>query len=504
MLDPLIDPASRADALRVLYGHLRFGESCAIVGLNDVGKTTLLSLALMPATAQRYGRGAAQRGADTPTTTGAAGSDKVDASPATSSTRTVGARRPTEGRLMVRVDCNLLATSTERELYAVMAQGLAGAARVRGQALAAGLADLAVGPPDLAAVARLVAAYLERAHSAVQPATSGLPAALEFESFLATLVEEFGLQVAFLFDEFDATYRQMEARVALALRAFRNRLGLALAYVVAVDQPLERIRQGAVGGETAEFEELFVGRSHVLGPLQPTTAAAFVERYFASRSVPVADWTPPVLAALTGGHPGLLWTACAAATRQTHTSPAQIERDLLASPEVRAECENVWTRLPSDERQALVSGSQDASRSETAPLIDALRERGLLRPGAGSELAIPLLERYLARTAETKAVGLLFDLQTGEIAVDGRPLLAPLGPTEFRLLSLLYGRAGALVTKDEIARAIWPEEERLGRIDDARIDKLVDRVRAKIEPDPRTPRFLHTVRGLGYRFVPHH
>ena len=38
-------------------------------------------------------------------------------------------------------------------------------------------------------------------------------------------------------------------------------------------------------------------------------------------------------------------------------------------------------------------------------------------------------------------------------------------------------------------------------LDDARIEKLVSRLRAKIEPDPTNPRYLTTLRGRGYKLV---
>jgi two-component system response regulator RegX3 len=38
-------------------------------------------------------------------------------------------------------------------------------------------------------------------------------------------------------------------------------------------------------------------------------------------------------------------------------------------------------------------------------------------------------------------------------------------------------------------------------VDDTRIEKLVSRLRAKIEPDPSTPRYIVTVRGRGYKLV---
>jgi DNA-binding response OmpR family regulator len=68
---------------------------------------------------------------------------------------------------------------------------------------------------------------------------------------------------------------------------------------------------------------------------------------------------------------------------------------------------------------------------------------------------------------------------------------------EFKLLSHLYSRKGAIVPKHEVYQHMWP-----GRSADkcvAALDKLLSRVRAKIEPNPARPRYLLTVRGRGYR-----
>jgi two-component system response regulator RegX3 len=48
--------------------------------------------------------------------------------------------------------------------------------------------------------------------------------------------------------------------------------------------------------------------------------------------------------------------------------------------------------------------------------------------------------------------------------------------------------------------AVWGEDY-IDQVDDARIDKLLSRLRAKVEPDSGNPRYLITVRGRGYRLV---
>jgi len=92
---------------------------------------------------------------------------------------------------------------------------------------------------------------------------------------------------------------------------------------------------------------------------------------------------------------------------------------------------------------------------------------------------------------------LVVDEATGDIWVDRRPV--QLSPKQYALLSLLWARHGRVCSKDEIARAVWPECK--GEIYDYQIESLVKRLRAKLEPDPAQPALLVTVRGHGYRLV---
>jgi pSer/pThr/pTyr-binding forkhead associated (FHA) protein len=89
------------------------------------------------------------------------------------------------------------------------------------------------------------------------------------------------------------------------------------------------------------------------------------------------------------------------------------------------------------------------------------------------------------------------DSQTKTIILNGQPLVPPLTVKEFQLLEMLYQRKGQVVSKDEIAQAVWDYEV----YDYNAIDALVYRVRQRIEPDPSHPRYLITQRGFGYRLM---
>lgn len=74
-----------------------------------------------------------------------------------------------------------------------------------------------------------------------------------------------------------------------------------------------------------------------------------------------------------------------------------------------------------------------------------------------------------------------------------------LTPIEFRLLHALMRNAGRTLTHDVLLNSVWGYEY------DGYSNQIavyIRRLRAKIEPDPSDPRYLITVRGLGYKFEP--
>lgn len=100
--------------------------------------------------------------------------------------------------------------------------------------------------------------------------------------------------------------------------------------------------------------------------------------------------------------------------------------------------------------------------------------------------------------AERIEVGALaIDATTMEVTVRGTPVT--LTTIEFSLLHVLAQRAGRVLAREQLLQLLH------GTADDAfdrSIDVVVSRVRAKIEEDPRNPRLLKTIRGVGYMLTP--
>ncbi len=68
---------------------------------------------------------------------------------------------------------------------------------------------------------------------------------------------------------------------------------------------------------------------------------------------------------------------------------------------------------------------------------------------------------------------------------------------EFSLLAYFASRPGRALTRDDILNAVWGNSV---IVTPRSIDRCVTTLRAKIEPDPHNPRYIHTIRDIGYRF----
>ena len=110
-----------------------------------------------------------------------------------------------------------------------------------------------------------------------------------------------------------------------------------------------------------------------------------------------------------------------------------------------------------------------------------------------------VLRRSVAEpTGETIAIADL-EIDPGSFSVRRRGEEVPLTATEFRLLLELARRPKQVFTRELLLELVW-NYDYLG--DSRLVDVAVQRLRAKIEDDPKQPKLIHTVRGVGYRLNP--
>jgi two-component system, OmpR family, response regulator RegX3 len=127
------------------------------------------------------------------------------------------------------------------------------------------------------------------------------------------------------------------------------------------------------------------------------------------------------------------------------------------------------------------------------------------KPYSPRELVARIRAVLRRRTAEavdagtpTLAAGpVRMDVERHVVTVAGQTVQLPL--KEFELLELLLRNAGRVLTRGQLIDRVWGADY-VG--DTKTLDVHVKRLRSKVEPEPSTPRFIVTVRGLGYKFEP--
>ncbi|MBB6118266.1 response regulator [Nocardiopsis algeriensis] len=116
------------------------------------------------------------------------------------------------------------------------------------------------------------------------------------------------------------------------------------------------------------------------------------------------------------------------------------------------------------------------------------RIRAVLRRRGEDEVVLP---------AALEAGPVRMDVERHVVTVRGENVQLPL--KEFELLEVLLRNAGRVLTRMQLIDRVWGADY-VG--DTKTLDVHVKRLRAKIEEDPSSPKYIVTVRGLGYKFEP--
>jgi DNA-binding response OmpR family regulator len=141
-----------------------------------------------------------------------------------------------------------------------------------------------------------------------------------------------------------------------------------------------------------------------------------------------------------------------------------------------------------DRIAGLEDGADDYLPKPFSPAELVLRVKSILRRSGSAAT-------HEASRPPLTFADLVVDLGRYEVTRDGEPI--PLTRVEFRLLTSLIEADGRVLTRDQLLDAVWGQDQ--ADVLDRTVDVHVGRLRDKLGDDADRPRYVATVRGIGYR-----
>lgn len=147
------------------------------------------------------------------------------------------------------------------------------------------------------------------------------------------------------------------------------------------------------------------------------------------------------------------------------------------------------------------------SKNDSASKVRGLRagtDDYLTKPFDMDELIariISLIRRYTrfnqtdGMTQQLEFDGLKIDIENRSVTTENGTFELP--PKEFDLLLYCAKNQGKILTKQQIYEEVWREEY---FYDDSNIMAIISRLRKKLEVNPGSPKYIQTIKGIGYRF----
>lgn len=318
-----------------------------------------------------------------------------------------------------------------------------------------------------------------------------------FKQALRVLLGNNQHRLIILCDQFDEVAQEAEPHLFANLRGLRETYKYRLSFflftrdlfpnLVELDEPRE------------EFYELMASNLLGLGPYDQTDAASLLQRVAKRNQTPLSTELSQRLYSLTGGHAGLL--------RATYLSVVQndllltLDEDtavthLLQRSAVELECDKIWRSLSTREWQALANYAHNLRQDDADKRIEnLLKLKGVLTDSEDPQFFSPIFARFVLVQEPLWEQPVYFDKAARQIWVLGKPVPS-LTKLEFRLFSKLYDSSGEVVEKGELIDQGWPEAQ--GGVSDEALVAAIARLRKKIEPDSKNPRFLENVHNQGY------
>ena len=386
---------------------------------------------------------------------------------------------PTEKYLVVWVDSNDLTAIDEWSFFELLVYRLA----VHCQKL--GL------PPE-------ISRQLDGWHQKLLGQPHAVYAQRCFEQAIRWLGQTHHFRIVLLLDEFDILLQSLRPRLFVNLRALRDKNKYSLSYVLFLRRDLRALASDPV---QAAFVELFQPNTTYLKPYDWADTELMIARLCRRQQVEWPDKQTATVYNWSGGHGQLIKILVRKILALPEPKKLTLET-LITDLEVQTVCQKIWASLSPTEQDFLQSVGLQPGRFSDSVVGRQLQQKGILNPAEDERRFFsPLFEAYLEQKFGAGLVrSFAFDPDSQTCWIEGQAISLP--ALQAKVLELLVQQPGRIYKRAEILAHLYPDEDhsQLHRLsDDPRLYDVVKNLRKKIEPDPQQPKFIITVRGVGFK-----
>lgn len=438
-------PGFRQAETEKLFKWMQAGESASIIGISGVGKSNLFNHLRDPYTQAQF----------------------------------LGELE--DNTIIIRANFHYIPDFSDRSIYSLILDQL----------------ELLHGDAERLGLARQDIEQISQYHELLLDARDDvLKVQRYFKLALRVLLAQSGRRLVFLFDQFDDVYQEAEPHLFANLRGLREAYKYRISYLVFTRDMLPNLIEMDQARE--EFYELLASNVMGLKPYAKSDAMSVLERVSERNKLTLTDELREQLYGLAGGHAGLLRAVLLGAFQ--HQLVDQLQRKdtavkLLEISGVVIECDKLWRSLSVHEQRTLMAKAQGFDAAMDKEIVAQLQIKGVMCEGETAVIFSPIFCKFVATQEALWEQPLFFDEPSRQIWVLGAP--APrLTQLEYRLFQQLHEQEGEVVEKDSLIAAGWPNAK--GGVSDEALIAAIARLRKKIEPDSKNPRFLQNVHNQGY------
>ncbi|MCL4264534.1 MAG: winged helix-turn-helix domain-containing protein [Anaerolineae bacterium] len=328
------------------------------------------------------------------------------------------------------------------------------------------------------------------------------------------LAESACRRIFFLIDDFDLLLRGFTSRDLDWLRALATRYAESLAFVITSSDSLVRLtdkvlRREEIEMQVSSFANTFHDRSLALLTAEES-AQLCQETAVAEHQSPLSPEEITFLQRDAGRHPALLKIALGYLFEARQYEKAEnvlptVGGDMRLDGLVEWLCRQLWQRRTAEEQQVLADVCQGGHEPDAILLKRLQRQLGLVEERDGrvtlfADVFAWWVQREMGPGAEREGRTAVSPTASGEFTylpakrllyLDNREV--SLTSLEGRLLEYLLAHKNQVCQVDELLAHVWGEGKTRSVV-----EKAINRLRFKVEPDPKRPRFLLSARGEGY------